>query len=190
MFQDSTLKVLGTVQLKRFGKMMRQWFNFVGEGPAAASTLLIKKEAITRIGGYNTSLRSTADLELMLRLQRGFEPIRNKKILVGYRQHKKQMHSNLNALSEEFLVLSKVHIQSKKQEKRHKKKANNYFYLANAAQKLDINALGYVRAVVLKPEVILLLLQLFKKLLLRKNRIMKKRTNKLLIEELLLLHNF
>ena len=75
-------------------------------------------------------------------------------------------------------------------EKRHKKKANNYFYLANAAQKLDINALGYVRAVVLKPEVILLLLQLFKKLLLRKNRIMKKRTNKLLIEELLLLHNF
>lgn len=188
LFKDSTLKIVARVHLKKLNTMIHHWFNFTGDGPAAASTLMIKKASITRVGGYNTELRSTADLDLMLRLQNKFKYIPTVKILVGYRIHDKQMHSDLGKLSKEFEILSQLYISNKIQERRYRQRVHNYFYLADAVQESRNNLFGYIRIIAAKPGSFFLFLQLFRKTLLRRILCVNKTRTRPIVSILKSLH--
>lgn len=188
IFKDSTLKIVARVHLKKLNTMVRHWFDFTGDGPAAASTLMIKRASITRVGGYNAELRSTADLDLMLRLQKKFKYVPTKEMLVGYRLHDKQMHSDLVELSKEFKVLSRLYISNKTEAERFWRRAHNYFYLADAVQKSQKNLFGYIKIIAAKPGSFFLSLQLFRKALHRRILRLNKTKTKLIVSILKSLH--
>ena len=188
LFKDSTLKIIARVHLKKLNIMIHHWFNFTGDGPAAASTLMIRRASIIRVGGYNTELRSTADLDLMLRLQNKFKYVPTVKILVGYRIHNKQMHSDLKKLSKEFEVLLRLYISNKTEEQRYRQRVHNYFYLANAVQESQNNIYGYLKIIAAKPESFFLFFQLFRKILFRRILCLNKTRTKLIVSILESLH--
>jgi len=188
IFKDSTLKIVARVHLKKLNTLIRHWFNFTGDGPAAASTLMIKRASITRVGGYNIELHSTADLDLMLKLQNKFKYVPTKKILVGYRIHDKQMHSDLQKISKEFQILSLQYISNKTKERKYRQRVRNYFYLAAAVQESQRNVFGYIKVIVANPGCFFLFLQLLKKTFFRKILLLNKTSTKLIASILKSLH--
>ncbi len=88
------------------GAILR-WLLLEGRGVLLPSTLTCRRDVLVSIGGFDTDLGTAADLDLAWRLVNFGEVLCLQEQLTGYRLSPSQMHRDLQALRDDYTVLSR-----------------------------------------------------------------------------------
>jgi len=113
-------KALGAVKHKNTSRMFEDWLNFKGEGPALASTLMLRNSGT--IIYFNEELRALYDLEYFYDVSKKGKIGYCIDYLMLYIQHDEQMHRNPRSVME---IGNLTHL-SEKERNRLKSKASVY----------------------------------------------------------------
>lgn len=102
--------------------------NFIASG----SNILVKREALEHVGGYDESLRAVEDWELNTRLAAAFEFVHVPQVVTRYRKTDDSLSSNIGLMEKSFLAAQSKVFAAAPPEQRHKKAqctASFYHYL-------------------------------------------------------------
>ncbi len=83
-------------------KMLKNWLNLRGFGGGTESTGLVRRDLLLRAGGFDTSLSTSAGLDLTLRLGELGTILFANSTYMKYRIHTGQWHADLNVLSKDL----------------------------------------------------------------------------------------
>lgn len=84
-----------------------RWLLLEGRGVLLPSTLTCRRDVLVALGGFDTDLGTAADLDLAWRLINFGEILCLEDQLTGYRLSSAQMHRDLQALRNDYIILSR-----------------------------------------------------------------------------------
>lgn len=102
IFSDSDRKSKGIVQARWSIKMVRRWIAFEGFGALLPSTVILKKDIVNKLSGFNENLELSTDLDFAYRLVRLGSVASVARPLVFYRHRAGQMHRDYDLLRRDY----------------------------------------------------------------------------------------
>lgn len=95
---------LPTIKSGKEGQLLDDLLLWEGDCVPAPSSILVKKEVIDAVGGFNERLSTTADLEFFIRVASKYAIGHVDQVSWWYRVHSNQMHSNIPLLEHDLLI--------------------------------------------------------------------------------------
>jgi len=74
-------------------------------GLTSGSRILVPKLVVDRVGGFNTHLSTSADLDFAIRIKMNYEVSFVPEALVLYRQHGSNMHKNISLMEKDMRIV-------------------------------------------------------------------------------------
>lgn len=107
IFSDFDRKSKGIVQARWSVPMVRKWIAFEGFGALLPSTILLRKDTVNKLKGFNENLELSTDLDFAYRLIHLGDVASVDRPLVFYRHRAGQMHRDYDLLRRDYSYLLK-----------------------------------------------------------------------------------
>lgn len=89
-------------------RTLERWLLLEGNGPAFGSTAMLRRSLVEKVGGFDGSLSTSADLEFAWRLAQTAPVVTVRVPLVYYRCHVAQMHRDMAVFERDMLRVFEV----------------------------------------------------------------------------------
>lgn len=100
---DKESKPTGEIKSGKSGNLLESLLLWDGTNIPAPSSILVRKNVIEKVGGFDTRLSTAADQEFFFRVANIFEIARVEKVTWNYRVHDLNMHQNIMHMEKDHI---------------------------------------------------------------------------------------
>lgn len=105
---DELSKKTGEVFQGKEGWILNSLLSWNGTNIPAPSSILVKREVVEKIGGFDTRLSTAADQEFFFRVAAEYRVVRVAEPLGLYRVHGGNMHQNIALMERDHIMAYKI----------------------------------------------------------------------------------
>lgn len=101
---DGNSKLTGATKSGKEGYILDDLLSWNGTCVPTPSSILVKREVIEKVGGFDTELSNAADQEFFFRVANAYKIGRVPEVTWHYRVHDNNMHSNIAVMEKDALL--------------------------------------------------------------------------------------
>lgn len=101
---DGNSVLTGEIKSGKAGYILEDLLAWKGTCVPTPSSILVKREVVTKVGGFDTQLSNAADQEFFFRVANAYKIGRVPKVTWHYRVHDNNMHSNIGVMEKDALL--------------------------------------------------------------------------------------